>query len=78
MEFLSEIVLNFNRGSEDFLSTALVDISFGRAVDTFLCRFVREHYEKHFCEFILNLDLWLKRMFCVLICSAEGHFVRRN
>ena len=72
MEFLSEIVLNFNSGSEDdvvlkdFLSTALVDISFGRAVDTFSCSFVRQHYEKHFCENIFNLDQWLKRMF---LCS---------
>ena len=28
-----------------------------------LCDFVKGHYQKQFCEIILNLDQWFKRKF---------------
>ena len=45
-----------------------------------LCNFGRGHYEKHFCEIILNLDPWFRRC-CIklfLINSLGGNFLQQS
>ena len=38
-----------------------------------LCNYARGHYEKHFCEIILNLDQWLKRkLFKIFLIYSSG------
>ena len=32
-----------------------------------LCNFGEVHREKQFCEIILNLDLWIRRRWCLKI-----------
>ena len=44
-----------------------------------LCKFGKEHYEEHFSEVILNLDLslyYFRRFFSIF--SSGGHFVQQN
>ena len=43
-----------------------------------LCNFGRGHYERHFCEIILNLDRWFRRkcrLKLFLIYSSGGPFI---
>ena len=52
---------------------------FCSAEQNHLCNFGRGHYEKQFCEIILNLDQWFRRK-CLLkiflILSSGGPFVQ--
>ena len=44
-----------------------------------LCNFGTRHYEKTFCEVILNLTQWFRRRGCLkifLIYSSGDHFVQ--
>ena len=43
-----------------------------------LCNFGRRHHKEQFCEIILNLDLWFRRICCLkvfLIWSSGSPFV---
>ena len=41
-----------------------------------LCNLSRLHYDKNFCEIILNLDKWLFTFF--LIFSSDGRFIQQS
>ena len=59
-----------------FLSTALVP--FCLREQNHLCNFGRGHYERHFCEIILNLDRWFRRkshLKLFLIYNSGGPFL---